>query len=199
MWFRRLHRQPGWFIILTCRFSPSVEGLARFRPAFRGPRALRPLQAHRRPNKRDIHVFEEYCEQWVSAVILVQRQLPRVAHKCARVVVSSALILTHLQTGGCARSLVAPTRRRATPILLAPSRARAHAAAPPAPCLLHGVARREDGAASPFTLCRARAAPGAKPCACVSHRLCIARLHNARRSDFSNLPPRRAAGLGWYA
>ena len=80
----------------------------------------------------------------MSAVILTQRQLPRVEHKCARVVVSPALILTQLQTGGCARSLVAPTRRRATPILLAPSRARAHAAAPPAPCLLHGVARRDE-------------------------------------------------------
>ena len=37
-------------------------------------------------------------DQWVSAVILTQRQLPRVAHNCARVVVSPALKWKPLQT-----------------------------------------------------------------------------------------------------
>ena len=53
-----LHR--GWFIIATCKVHALCRGLARFRPAFRCAGAWRPLPAHPRPNKRDIHVLNEY-------------------------------------------------------------------------------------------------------------------------------------------
>ena len=65
----------------------------------------------------------------MPAVILVQRQLLSVAHRRATVVVSSSLQWTPLQTGSWRRPLAAPTGRRATPISLAPPRARAHTAA----------------------------------------------------------------------
>ena len=55
-----LRNKTGWFIFATCKVHALCRGLARFRPGFRCAGAPRPLPAHARPNKRDIHVLNEY-------------------------------------------------------------------------------------------------------------------------------------------
>jgi len=189
----------GWFLLNTPRLMPCVHGWPSSDARSVAVRAPPPLQAHARPHVRDIHVCDEYkvpsgCLPPTSSSnssLLSRTGAPRSSSR-------------RRQNGGlCSQGAVSVpwSRRRAGAQPPSVWHHPAHVRTPqlrPLHASCMGSPDERKGAASPFTLCRARAALGAKPCACVSHRLCIARLHDARRSDFSNLPPRRAAGLGWY-
>ena len=172
--------RPGWFIIATCKVHALCRGLARFRPALRCAGARRPLPAHPRPNKRDIHVLNEYTVTSGCRPSSSPSGSSRASRTTAQGPSSRRRSNGHL----CREGAVAVqwSRRRAgarPPSFRHHPRMRARRSSRTLHALCLRSRRRDDGAASPFTLCRARATLGAKPCACARHHPCIARLRDA--------------------
>ena len=170
----------GWFIIATCKVHALCRGLARFRPGFRCAGAPRPLPAHARPNKRDIHVLNEYtvtsgCRPSSS---------PSGSSRASRTTAQGSSSRRRSNGHLCREGAVAVqwSRRRAgarPPSFWHHPRMRARRSSRTLHALCLRSRRRDEGAASTFTLCRARATLGAKPCACARHHPCIARLRDA--------------------